>query len=314
MVDGDRWAVIRNRQPHSALWEGERGSPIFLSVGVGFRDKSGPNERTRTAVPGSDRSALLRLRRRRRLARLALLFERLWVGGVAAVGHRRRFPVPRAARRIRPAAARRCISRCWRDRGWRVAGAAGARAGAHRRAGRARGRPAAGAGDRPAPSAACGAQRPPGAAWVGGAVEGARGARGGADRAGCGSAFRGPGLAGARPARAARPAVGIALHGLLGGCRRRRRRRGWRGPCSQISRRRSRRRRRSCRRGSPRPAYTGLAPVFLKPDGGAVSVPARLPPDGQPDRRHRRARARCSMATAASSGNWTRGATRRTRT
>jgi len=29
MVDGDRWAVIRNRQPHAALWEGER-VPEFL--------------------------------------------------------------------------------------------------------------------------------------------------------------------------------------------------------------------------------------------------------------------------------------------
>jgi hypothetical protein len=29
MVDGDRWAVIRERQTHEALWQGER-VPEFL--------------------------------------------------------------------------------------------------------------------------------------------------------------------------------------------------------------------------------------------------------------------------------------------
>ena len=50
--------------------------------------------------------------------------------------------------------------------------------------------------------------------------------------------------------------------------------RGWRRRWSRHCRATSRRRPPSCRPGSRRPAYTRLAPIFLKPDSGTVSVPA----------------------------------------
>ena len=59
LIDGDRWVVIRNRQPHPALWEGEIGSGIScLSLPCTRYSQDRMSDPDRQ-VPGSHRSALL---------------------------------------------------------------------------------------------------------------------------------------------------------------------------------------------------------------------------------------------------------------
>ena len=264
MVDGDRWAVIRDRQLHADLWAG-RALAEFIHVkrGTMIAEPAKTEEKRRCcfrlapATRPGPRGAAVR-------ARLAGAVAGRW-------GGRGRSCAPPCWTCRRPAAGGARWS-CWWRPGWPSRGCWRAVCGGSP-AERGRGGPAAGARLGVAPPAARGAGGPP-ARWPA--------------RRGCGRAHVAravaqlgrlrvglprPGLA-ARDRRALRGAAGGGAGRLPGDRRRGGARCGWRAPCGRPG----------CPPPAPPatelqawitpPAYTGLAPVFLKNEGGAVSVPA----------------------------------------
>ena len=121
-----------------------------------------------------------------------------------------------------------------------------------------------------------------------------------------------PGLA-ALDLRALRYAVLLALVASAGHRRTRRDRRVCWRRSSRAAAAGPAARGRNCRPGSRRPTYTGLAPVFLKPDHPAVSVPAGAHLTSQRHRRHRAAHADRWTTKRSRSPRWIKPASRSSR-
>ena len=261
MVDGDRWAVIRDRQTQPITGPGERLTDFMTCMG----------DHDRGAAKTEEKRALLhRLRRRRALARAVLLFERVWPAVWPPLGIAGAFVCAALLELPATAAAGLHLALLVATGAGhrRAAGARPARRSPHRTRPRPTGgwnvppglhhRPLAVLADRPA--------RPEPEGAVGGAC-----GRATARSAACASACPGPDWR-PRP-HALRGLLVVALVACAGDCRDRR-------PCAP--------------RAFPGagllpppappatelqawitpPAYTRLAPVFLKNEGGAVSVPA----------------------------------------